>query len=499
MLRTAEIFGNNCVLQRNKKNVIWGMTDTNEKITIRFLDRSYETKPDEKGFWRIELEPHKEGGPYTMYIASGEEKIHYLNIYIGEVWLAGGQSNMELALRDSDDGVLVSKTSDRPLIHFFNVPKISSKKDPMYQQEWENASWKQAFGEQTGDMSAVAYYFACRLQDSLDVPIGIIDCYWGGTSALCWMSEDMIATDADAKKCFDEYYDAVKDQTEEEFDALMAAYQKEYDGWNERVQRQREIKPDITWEELHEIAGLCPWPQPAGKKSPFRPCGLYHTMVEKVIPYGIKGFIYYQGEEDWNRSSFYHKLNSMVIRQWRKDFGQGELPFYLVQLPMYIAKGEEDDKNWCILRQQQEMVTEENPNTGMAVIIDCGEFDNIHPTDKKTPGTRLALQALGKTYHIVSKYESMFIDQVQTVGDEMVLSFQNTYGGIIAKGDTLLGFEISEDGSKYENADARIDADKIIVSAEGVKAPSYVRYAWTNFGKVNIYNQAGLPLAPFQK
>lgn len=497
MIRAAEIFGNGCVLQRNRKNIIWGTTDTKEKITIRFLDRSYETETDEAGFWKIELAPCKEGGPYTMYIASGEEEIYYLDIYFGEVWMAGGQSNMELALRDSDQGEFVSRQADYPLIRFFNVPKLASEKDPLYRQEWENACWKEAVGEQTGDMSAVAYYFARRLQESLGVPVGIIDCYWGGTSALCWMSEEMVTSDEDAKRCYEEYYDAIKDQTEEEFDTLMAAYRKEYDGWNERVQKQREIKPDITWEELNEIAGTCPWPQPAGKKSPFRPCGLYHTMVEKVIPYGIKGFIYYQGEEDWNKSSFYHKLNSMVIRQWRQDFGQGELPFYLVQLPMYIAKGEEDDKNWCILRQQQEMVTEENLNTGMAVIIDCGEFDNIHPTDKKTPGTRLALQALGKTYHVIEKYESMFFDRLQVKGNEMILFFQNTYGGIVAGDGELLGFEISSGGDHFVQADARIEGENIVVFSDEIQNPCVVRYAWTNFGKVNVYNRAGLPLAPF--
>ena len=175
---------------------------------------------------------------------------------------------MELALKDSDHGELASRQANHPLIRFFNVPKISSENDPAYQQNWEKACWREAVGEQAGDMSAVAFYFACRLQESLSVPVGIIDCYWGGTSALCWMSEEMVISDEDAKRCYDEYYDAIKDQTEEEFDILMAAYQKEFDGWNERVQKQRQINPDITWEELNEIAGVCPWPQPAGKKSP---------------------------------------------------------------------------------------------------------------------------------------------------------------------------------------------------------------------------------------
>lgn len=166
---------------------------------------------------------------------------------------------------------------------------------------------------------------------------------------------------------------------------------------------------------------------------------------------------------------------------------------------MYIAKGDEDDKNWCILRQQQEIVTKENAKTGMAVIIDCGEFDNIHPTDKKTPGTRLALQALGKTYQVIDKYDNMFLDQAKVLGNEVVLSFRNTYGGIIAKEEVLLGFEISDDGNIYVTADARIDGQKIIVFSDKIQNPCVVRYAWTNFGKVNVYNQAGLPLAPFYK
>ena len=279
----------------------------------------------------------------------------------------------------------------------------------------------------------------------------------------------------------------------------MKEYNDEWTAWDGRVQKLRKENPDIQWEKINEKAGLCPWPQPMGRKSPYRPFGLHETMIMKVAPYTIKGFIYYQGEEDWSRSAFYHKMNTMVIRQWRQDFEDESLAFYITQLPMYMAKGDVDDKNWCVLRDEQMKTEKENDNVGLAVLIDCGEFDNIHPTDKKTPGYRLACQALGKTYGVIEKFDNMYIDKFKTLRNRIRINFKNTYGKINIKGDQILGFEVSETGRAYYKADAILDDDSIILQCDKIDYIRCVRYAWTNYGTVNVYNKEWLPLAPFNE
>lgn len=518
MLKTAPIFGDNMVLQRNKENYIWGEGEDGELVEIEFLRRTYHAIV-ENGKWKIKLAEIDAGGPYTMDITCKEEKIHFQNILIGEVWFAGGQSNMEFELQNSDNGKMVAAQTNRESIRFFNVPKISYI-DDNFEQEYEKAGWQLMKGSVCDSMSAVAYYFANKVYDTLRVPIGIIDCYWGGTSALSWISEEMVRTEPAVFAAFMDYQKVIESKPEDEYEAELAAYEKEVAKWNAKADVIRKEEPDISHFELCERLGNNPWEPPMGKKSPYRPCGLHETMVKQVAPYGLRGFIYYQGESDETRSRFYEKLNNLVIKQWRKDFEDENLDFYLTQLPMFIAKDAEDDKNWCILREQQKLVTKNNKRTHMAVIIDCGEYDNLHPTDKKTPGERLALQVLGKTYGRIREYDAMGIENVEYQDGKMIIHFHSTYGGIHLwryadrmtadnkavvgwkersdKPEKLYGFEISSDGETYVAAEGEIiGEDAIALWSPKVSNPIHVRYAWSNFCVTNIYNNADLPLMPF--
>ncbi|MBO5469723.1 MAG: hypothetical protein J6A03_08320 [Lachnospiraceae bacterium] len=521
MFELAAIFKDGMVLQQHKRNVVWGTAEPGV-VKLNFRGQIYVTAVTD-GKWKIELNETTAGGSYTMELtwqsADGKEKQtkRIQDILVGEVWLAGGQSNMELALRDSEDGIAVAAEAAYQDIRFYNVPKHAVADDTLRQMELESG-WQQAVGEPTGEMSAVAFYYAVKLYETLRVPIGIIDCYWGGTSATCWVDKQALQNVEEVQSYLQGWQDVYDSKTEEAYAEEMRQYQEDYDAWNARVEKLRQEDPDIKWEEINERAGLCPWPQPRGRKSPFRPFGLHETMVNRVKPYGIKGFIYYQGEEDWERSEYYHKLNSAVIRKWRSDFGE-QLPFYLVQLPMYRAKNDPDDKNWCILRRQQEIAVEENDNMGIAVILDCGEFDNIHPDDKKTPGTRLALQALGKTYQVLEDYEPMRLEHASIEKEhEIWLNFTDTYGAICyRKSDgrqltaqnekeqypvkesecsDIYGLEVSEDGTCFYPATIRaVEPNRMRVSGRGILTA--VRYGWTNYGVANLYNAAGIPLAPF--
>ena len=521
MFDVAAIFKDGMVLQRHRCNPVWGTAQPGT-VTIRFRGQDYVAEVI-NGKWKIELNEMDTAGSDAMELvwqsADGKEKQtkRIEDIVVGEVWLAGGQSNMELALKDSEDGVATAEGASYPDIRFYNVPKHAVVDDTLRQMELESG-WQQAVGSQTGEMSAVAFYCAKKLYETLRVPIGIIDCYWGGTSATCWVDKQALQDVEEVQSYLQEWQEVYDSKTEETYAEEMRQYEEDYDAWNVRVEKLRQEDPDIEWEEINERAGVCPWPQPRGIKSPFRPFGLHETMIRRVAPYGIKGFLYYQGEEDQERCSYYHKLNTAVIRQWRADFG-AKLPFYLVQLPMYQAKGTEDDKSWCTLRQQQEQTVAENENTGMAVILDCGEFDNIHPIDKKTPGIRLALQVLGKTYRVLNDCEPMRLQQVTPDTQKGVwLNFNNTYGTICyrksdgdrltaqnegqqhpaaeAKDSGIYGLEVSEDGIRFYPAIVReVETERMLVCGN---APIVaVRYGWTNYGVANLYNAAGLPLAPF--
>lgn len=494
MISVAEIFGNGMIFQRNKKIKIWGKTSDQKEVTVKFKEKEYVAHRNGQE-WKVEIDECEAGGPYEMEIQCGDENIKFQDILIGEVWLAGGQSNMELELKDSDNGIEEANNADYEEIRFYNVPKVAF----IEEGEEPKGNWEKAKGEITGTMSAVGYYFAKELYEKLGVPIGIIDCYWGGSSALTWIGEEISEEDEQVYASCQEFMKVINSKTDEQFDKEMKEYNDEWTAWDARVQKLRKENPDIQWEKINEKAGLCPWPQPMGRKSPYRPFGLHETMIMKVAPYTITGFIYYQGEEDWSRSAFYHKMNTMVIRQWRQDFEDESLAFYITQLPMYMAKGDVDDKNWCVLRDEQMKTEKENDNVGLAVLIDCGEFDNIHPTDKKTPGYRLACQALGKTYGVIEKFDNMYIDKFKTLRNRIRINFKNTYGKINIKGDQILGFEVSETGRAYYKADAILDGDSIILQCDKIDYIRCVRYAWTNYGTVNVYNKEWLPLAPFNE
>lgn len=520
-MELAAVFKEGMILQQNRINRIWGRAGEGEKIEIEFLDKHYLTQAD-NGEWHIDLEPAKVGGPYEMTVkgsASGE--VVFKDILVGEVWFAGGQSNMELELQNSDNGVSVCENADNDWIRFYNVPKHAMVDDELIEIE-KSTCWKKACGMQIADVSAVAFYFAKKLYEVLQVPIGIIDCYLGGTSATCWVPEESLSDISEVSGYIDEWKEVIASKSDEQYEAEMKDYNARVDEWNAKVEKLRADDPDISWEKINEAAGSYPWPQPKGASSLYRPFGLYESMVRRVVPYGIKGFIYYQAEEDRSRAACYAKLNQAVIDCWREDFSLGEkedIPFIITQLPMFAEKGNEAIDDFETLRMQQEQVFLQNDNMGMAVIIDCGEYDNVHPTDKETPGNRLALQALGRFYGKIERFDNMRAREVNFCNDVVIVAFDNTYGELRARyadahtltaryeetevpakilpSEKILGFEISGDGTHFYPAKVLVVGEKIKLSCDSVKTPKAVRYGVTEYGVVNLYNAAGLPLAPF--
>lgn len=497
VLQTAAVFSDNMVLQRDKNINIWGNGDDGDIVTITLAGIEARASVRYKK-WMATLPSMEAGGPYVVKVTDGKSFIEFNNVMIGEVWLAGGQSNMELELQNSKDGEkIVEKINDNN-IRFYNTLRLSYIDDEFLKKEANN-SWQECNPKTAGAWSAVAYYYAKKLSEELNVTVGIIGCNLGGTSASAWISREELEIDKDTNTYVEEYDKANEGRSFEQYLEELRKYNIWYEQWQKKVDRCYREKPDILWSEVLKIAGESRWPEPLGPKSPFRAGGLYETMLKRVMPYTLRGFIYYQGESDDHKPNIYGKLLTKLINQWRQDWKDDELPFIFVQLPMFIGCEDEDNKSWAIIREAQMKVYKTIKNTGIAVALDCGEFNNIHPVDKKPVGIRLALQALYNVYcrEDIKAYGPIY-KSFRYIRNSIEISFDYAEDGLVVKGDKIEGFEVAGEDKEFIKANAEIIGSKIIVSSDKLLEPKYVRYEWTNYGAVNLYNKAGLPASPFR-
>lgn len=497
ILSCAAVFSNHMVLQRNKNISVWGMAYDGMEVTVSIGANSVITKA-KNHCWTAVLPPMQAGGPYEMTVSSGDEKIVFSDVMIGEVWLAGGQSNMELELQNSLDGKKALEQTDGVNVRFYYTKKNPYMDEFFYADE-RNGGWAVASRDNSAAWSAVGYYFAKKLSEDLGVTVGVIGCNWGGTSASAWIPREMLCTDVDTKTYVDEYDAAMDGKSFEQYCNELDDYNAYVEQWQPKINEFYAKYPEGLWGDALEYAGPCRYPEPLGPKSPFRASGLYETMLKRVCPYTLAGFIYYQGESDDHKPNTYYKLLKMLIEQWRTDWNDDKLPFMFVQLPMHINRGEEDRKHWCLIREAQMRVHMTTANTGLAVALDLGEFGNIHPLDKQPVGERLELQAL---YHVYGKksgdeaYGAIFSSAIFSDG-KAVLSFEHAKDGFDIKG-TASGFEIAGEDKLYHKAEAEFDGEKIILSSTDVSEPKFARYNWVNYGEVTVFSKNGIPLAPFR-
>lgn len=525
MLKTAPIFTDNMVLQREKPIAVWGMAEGQKEVRVSLKKNSVNAQAcdadgkmngstaeyvtvmsKEDGSWSAALPSMCAGGPYRLCVCSGKEEMCFENVMIGEVWLAGGQSNMELELQNSLNGKEAAAAADNPLIRYFNVPHVGFEGEEMDKADAQN-SWHVCTQKTAGACSAVGYYFAKQIADELGVCIGIIGCNWGGTSASCWMDEETIMQRADTKIYMDEYNQAVAGKSLEEYLKEKEEYEAYYEEWNKRVEEYYATHEDPSWEEVCNYAGENRWPGPVGPRSEYRPTGLYHAMLKRICPYTLRGFLYYQGEEDDKKPRIYYSLLQSLVQKWRSDWKDDRLPFLCVQLPMFKNKGEKDYKTWPLIREAQMRLFETVKNTGIAVILDCGEFNNIHPLNKETVGNRLALQALSQVYGRDADAFGPIYRSYEVCGNQVKISFDYAGDGIVYKKDTSpglepeqgeTGFEIAGEDKAFHPAQIQVEENVVTVSSDAVPDPHYVRYAWTNYGPVTMFGKNGIPMAPFR-
>lgn len=277
-------------------------------------------------------------------------------------------------------------------------------------------------------------------------------------------------------------------------------YLRYQEQWDQKAAKVYEKEPMIAFDKIQELIGECKYPGPMNCANFTRPAGLYETMLKSVTPYTLRGFIYYQGESDDHKPESYYDLFTALIRQWRQDFGDDTLPFLMVQLPMHRYQHDPDTKSWCIIRESQMKAFQMLKNTGIAVIIDCGQFHEIHPKNKRPVGERLALQALFEVYHLIPEEEAfgpIYRDFLYRDGG-MEITFDHAKNGIICSDDIPSGFELAGADGIFKEAKAVFNGDKVFVYSEEVKEPIMARYLWTNYGEVTVFGTNNLPMAPFR-
>ena len=504
MLKTAAVFSDDMVLQRGKNITIWGECGDGALITAEINGKSASCRVKD-GKWSLILPPMNAGGPYELELSAAAladnsaatETRTFRNVMIGEVWLCGGQSNMEFELQNADGGKeeLGSLTADMP-IRFYYTNKAATVEQAIEAER--TVGWGVCDPEGSKAWSAVGYHFAKKLSRDLGVTVGIIGCNWGGTSASAWVDRPTLENSREIRSYIDEYDKGVEGKSEtdqkKEYEEYLA-YDK---AWFERSQAVFKEDPDASWDKVLKICGENKWPGPINCVNPYRPAGLFETMLMRVCPYTMRGFLYYQGESDDHKPRTYYTLLTKLIALWREKWQDDEMPFITVQLPAFKYEHDPDYKHWCLIREAQMRVFRTVKNTGIAVILDCGELNNIHPTDKKPVGERLCLQAEKLVYGMDVKAFGPMYRSYECKDGGIEISFDYAENGFVLKDNKAAGFEIAGEDKEFHAAETEIRGNRIFISSENVKEPMYSRYNWFNHPEVTVFNETGIPLAPFR-
>ena len=427
------LFGDHAVLQRGQPVPVWGTADEGEEVTVEFAGQKATTRAV-GGKWRVELKPLEAGGPFTMTI-SGENKVTLKDLLVGEVWLASGQSNMEWKLAATSEPQKEIRRARHPKIRMITVERATSLTPA---GDFKGA-WQVCSPETAPKFSAVAYYFARDLQEAIDVPIGIISSSWGGTRAEAWTSHEGFQTHA-------------------------------------------ELKP------IAQAPKPATLPKNGGQN---HPSVLYNAMIAPLVPYAMKGVIWYQGESNAPKAKQYQTLFPAMIADWRSKWNAGDFPFLYVQIAPF--KGQPPE-----IREAQLLSLAKTTNTAMAVITDHGDENDIHPKMKEPVGHRLSLAARALAYGEKIEYSGPLYESMAVSRGVAEISFRHVGGGLVAKGGRLKGFTIAGPDGAFVPAEAVIKGDKVRVSADGVSEVKAVRYGWANVPDVNLFNEEGLPASPFR-
>lgn len=467
-LQLSSLYTDNMVLQHGRSITISGRANAGSKVTVSIDKQQHSTHSDSNGKWKITLQPLQAGGPYTLTIATNQQKYQYTNVLAGEVWLCSGQSNMEFMLNAAS-----TAKKDIPEATNENIRLFDMKgRWPTYAVEWESsvldslnhlqyftdARWKTCTPQTAASFSAVAYSFGKMLQDSLHIPIGLICNAIGGSPTESWIDRRTL---------------------EHNFPSILRDW-KNNDFIQDWVRGRAKLNIRKSADKL--------------QRHPYEPCYLYEAGIRPLEQYPIEGVIWYQGESNAHNYEAHEKLFKLLITSWRKNWQNDSLPFYYVQLSSI------DRPSWPWFRDSQRRLMTEIPHTGMAVSSDLGDSLNVHPTTKKPIGERLARWALQQTYgmtHVVPS--GPLFQQADFKENAVYLSFCYADGLKSSDGQPLRTFEVAEVDGLYYPANAEVvEGNRLKVYSKQVAHPRYVRYGWQPFTRANLVNSSGLPASTFR-
>jgi len=483
-LRLASPFTDHAVLQCDKPVPVWGTASPGTAVRVSFAGQTKSARADANGNWRVTLEPLRASAQSRTLAVTGDGGSEARrDVLVGEVWLASGQSNMDFSLSKKVKyfaGVANEEqeiaAADYPLIRMF-TGKAAKAYTP---QTSVGGEWQVCRPETAPAFSAVAYFFARDLQKEIQVPVGIVTEAFGASTAEAWIDRAALAGDPKLKPLLDHFDAAVESFRTNPPPAIAPPRPEDVSATNAApAGRRRGGAPRDPVQDQHN------------------PTVLFNGMIHPIIPFAIRGFLWYQGESIVGGSAgvaLYPHVQAALIRDWRRLWGEGEVPFYIVQLA-----GQKAASNSPLVREAQATVLA-LPQTGMAVAMDIGEAKNVHPKNKQDVGDRLARIALANVYGRKIEYSGPRYESINVEGPVLRVKFSHLGGGLVAKGGTpLKWFELAGADKKFVAAEARIDGDTVVVSSPAVPAPVAVRYAWENFPEgCNLFNAAGLPAAQFR-
>ena len=449
-VKLPKVLASNMVLQQKAPIPIWGTADAGESVTVSLGDNIATTTAGANGKWSVKLKPLSAGGPHELNV-KGKNEIKLTNVLIGEVWVASGQSNMEMSVISSDnpkEEIAAAKYPNIRLFHVRKTPAATPQDEVVLDREWSECS-----PETIPNFSAVAYFFGRQIHQELNVPVGLINTSWGGTAIEPWTP-------------------IVGFESVESLKSI---------GEQAKVQQ---AKPE-------GIAG-----------NHGAPTHLYNGMIHGIVPFGIRGALWYQGESNRGQGVAYEQRMHALINGWRSVWGQGDFPFLYVQIApyKYVKPPMTDPENFLPKLWEAQTKTLALKNTGMAVTTDITNLDDIHPKNKQDVAKRLALWALAKTYGKEGLvYSGPLYKSMKVEGNKIRIEFDHVGGGLKSRdGKPLSWFTIAGKEGDFVDAAATIDGKSVVVSSDKIAEPSAVRFGWNELAEPNLMNAEALPAGPFR-
>jgi sialate O-acetylesterase len=480
--RVPAIFGDNMVLQQQKVIPIWGTAPAGEELVVSFAGQTKKTVTAEDGRWQVKLDALDGSFEGRTLTITGKATLTFKNVLVGEVWLCSGQSNMQWTLQRARDAKAEIAAAKYPNIRLLTVKRTAKTKA----QSDIQGRWAECNSKSASQFSAVGYFFGRHLHKELKVPVGLINSSWGGTRAEAWTSPAALK-EQESLGALLKWWDQIISGYD--LEKAKKNYAAALENWKLKRQKLKKKqrgprKPRMRWD-------------PA--QSYHRPGNLYNGMIHPLIPFAIRGSIWYQGESNVSRAEQYKVIFPTLIKSWRSAWSQGDFPFYFVQLAPF-RYGRADPACCAELWEAQLMTMKNVKNTGMAVITDIGHIKNIHPKNKQDVGRRLALWALAKDYGRKNLIFSGPIYKAMTRSEGKIIVQFDLHGSSLKSrdGKALTEFMIAGSDKKFHPAQAIIKDNVIEVSSSAVTKPEAVRFGWRDTANPNLVNKEGLPASPFR-